>query len=325
MRAWLRRLLALVALCAAAQTSAQTSAQAPALACPPQAQAPTPEQVQAALRSARDRGALWRLTRDGRTAWLFGTIHVGKLDWAMPGPRLRAALQASDTIALEIDVTDAQMVARLSRAAAGRTPGTLPAALAERLARRVDAACLPAQVRPAIDTQHPVMKAVTLAVLEARWEGLDAGYAQEAVLAGFGRTARHRIVSLETPESQLAALIPKDDGDTVKMVASSLDQLESGATRRAIARLADAWARGDLDELAQYERWCDCVLDDADRRLMHRLLDERNPPLAERIDALHRDGHKVFAGVGVLHMVGPQGLPALLRARGFQVERVAFQ
>jgi hypothetical protein len=108
-------------------------------------------------------------------------------------------------------------------------------------------------------------------------------------------------------------------------VASSLDQLESGATRRAITRLASAWDRGDLDELAQYERWCDCVLDDADRRLMHRLLDERNPLLAERIDALHRDGHKVFAGVGVLHMVGPQGLPALLRARGFQVERVAFQ
>lgn len=317
---WTHRLLALGALCAALGASAQ----APTTACPPQLTAPTPDQVQAALRTARDRGALWRITRDGRDAFLFGTIHVGKLDWAMPGPQVRAALTASDTIALEIDITDAQMVSRLSAAAAGRAPA-LPAALAERLARRLDAACLPAPLRPAIEAQHPVMTAVTLAVLEARWEGLDAGYAQEAALAGFGRAAQQRIVSLETPESQLAALIPQDERDAIQMVASSLDQLESGATRRSIARLALAWERGDLDELAQYERWCDCVLDDADRRLMQRLLDDRNPVLAERIEALHREGRRVFAGVGVLHMVGPQGLPALLRARGFRVVRVAFQ
>jgi uncharacterized protein YbaP (TraB family) len=318
----LRGLLALALGCAAALGAAAQDAGASA--CPPQAQAPTPAQVQAALRGARDRGALWRLTRDGREAWLFGTIHVGKLDWAMPGPRLRAALQASDTIALEIDVTDPQMLARSSAAMRAAAPA-LPPALAARLARRLDAACLPPALRPLLEAQHPVMRAVTLAVLEARWEGLDAGYAQEAALAGFGRAGQLRVVSLETPESQLAALIPGDEGEALKMIESSLEQLESGAVRRTIARLARAWERGDLDELAQYERWCDCVLDAADRRLMQRLLDERNPALAERIDALHREGRKVFAGIGVLHMVGPQGLPALLRARGFQVERVALQ
>lgn len=317
----LRGLLALALGCAALGAAAQPASGG---TCPPQAQAPTPEQVQAALRGARDRGALWRLTRDGREAYLFGTIHVGKLDWAMPGPRLRAALQASDTLALEIDVTDPQMLARMGAAMRGPAP-TLPAPLAQRLARRLDAACLPPPLRPTVEAQHPVMRAVTLAVLEARWEGLDAGYAQEAVLAGIGRAGQLRIVSLETPESQLAALIPPDERDALKLIASSLDQLESGAVRRTIARLAQAWERGDIDELAQYERWCDCVLDAADRRLMQRLLDDRNPALAERIDALHREGRKVFAGVGVLHMVGPQGLPALLRARGFQVERMAIQ
>ena len=81
----------------------------------------------------------------------------------------------------------------------------------------------------------------------------------------------------------------------------------------------------DLDELANYERWCECVVGDDDRRLMKRLLDDRNGGLADGIDALHREGRRVFAGVGVLHMVGPKGLPALLAARGFQVERVALQ
>ena len=57
---------------------------------------------------------------------------------------------------------------------------------------------------------------------------------------------------------------------------------------------------------------------------MRRLLDERNGPMAERLDALHREGKgKLFAAVGTLHMIGPQGLPALLRERGFTVERVS--
>jgi uncharacterized protein YbaP (TraB family) len=50
-----------------------------------------------------------------------------------------------------------------------------------------------------------------------------------------------------------------------------------------------------------------------------------NPGLARNIDALHAEGKRVFAAVGSLHMVGPLGLPALLRERGYKVERVDFR
>jgi uncharacterized protein YbaP (TraB family) len=299
--------------------------QSAAPSCPPQMAQPTPEQIQAAASTARDRGALWRLTRDGRASYLFGTIHVGKLDWVMPGPQVREALKVTDTLALEIDPTDAAMAARMARPQGDAPLPTLPAALKTRLARGFDAACLPAQMRPALEAQHPVMQAMTLTALEARWVGLDVGFAQEFALAGFARAAQRRIVSLETPESQFAALVPKDAAELNKAIASLLDQLDKGAGRRTIARLAAAWERGDLDEMAAYERWCECVLDDADRQLMARLLDERNPGLADRIDALHREGTRVFAGVGALHMVGPKALPQLLRERGFQVERIAYR
>ena len=315
---WLGLALLLASMQAWAQTSTPN--------CPTQAQPPTPELMQAAARNASDHGLLWRLTRDGNTSYLFGTIHVGKLDWVMPGPKIRAALMAVDTIALEIDPLDPDMAARMASASGNIAPPLkLAAPLAERLARRLDAACLPAPARPGIDAMHPLMQAVTLSILEARWEGLDAGYAQEFALSGFGRTVERRMVSLETPESQFAALMPKDADEMIKAIGDALEQLDKGDTRRAIARLAQAWARGDLAELAQYERWCLCVQDDADRRQLARMIDDRNPLLAERIEALHREGRKVFAGVGALHMVGTQALPTLLRARGFTVERVAFQ
>ena len=132
------------------------------------------------------------------------------------------------------------------------------------------------------------------------------------------------MVSLESPESQMAALMPRDAADAERMVGQLIEQLEQGGVRRVIARLAAAWERGDLAELGDYERWCECVVSDEDRAQMRRLNDDRNPALADAIEALHRDGRSVFAAVGALHMTGAQALPALLQKRGFQVLRVAL-
>ncbi len=308
-------LITAASLCALAQTAPK------AAPCPPQSRPPTQQQLLAAASNARDRGMLWRITRDGRSSYLYGSIHVGKLDWSFPGPQVRAALQATDTLALELDPGDPQIVARM-RPPAGVTTPTLSPALKERLARQADAACLPREVLAA---QHPVMQALTLTVLAARWQGLEPGYAQELVLSGLARATQRRVVSLESPESQMAALIPRAAADARHMVAQLLDQLEQGVAQRGIARLSAAWERGDLADLADYESWCECITDDDDRQQMHRLLDERNPGLAAGIETLHREGHAVFAAVGALHMTGSKAVPLLLQQRGFGVERVALQ
>jgi uncharacterized protein YbaP (TraB family) len=62
-----------------------------------------------------------------------------------------------------------------------------------------------------------------------------------------------------------------------------------------------------------------------ERELKKRLLDDRNPNLAERIDALHGSGKQVFAAVGSLHMFGTMGLPALMSKRGYHVELVELK
>ena len=66
-------------------------AQAPAT-CPPVAQTPSADQIQAGLRGARDRGFLWRITKSGRDSYLYGTVHVAKFEWMFPGPTVNRAL-----------------------------------------------------------------------------------------------------------------------------------------------------------------------------------------------------------------------------------------
>jgi hypothetical protein len=189
------------------------------------------------------------------------------------------------------------------------------------LQRQVELACLPTG---ALATVHPVMQTVTLAALAGRWDGLDPAYAQEAALAGHARASQRQVLSLETPELQVAALVPEEADRAQAVLDQALDQLETGRLRRQLGVLADVWERGDLDRLQRYESWCDCVRDDEDRSFLRRLNDDRNPGLADRIDVLHREGRRAFAAVGALHLTGPQALPALMRQRGYEVERVPF-
>jgi hypothetical protein len=287
--------------------------------CPPTAQPPSPEQVQQGMRAATDHGFLWRITRDGRSSWLYGTIHAARPAWMYPGPGVVAALRSSDEVALELDVLDPDISRRL-QAALRVPPGTppLPAALSRRLAAQAKAACL----GDALKNLSPAMQAITLSVMSGRRDGIDPAWGVDGFLAGLARGLSLPVRSLETPEAQLALFTDGSAADTEALVGDTLDELESGEAQRVLLRLARAWSDKRLDELSSYEQWCNCLNTPSERALQVRLLDDRNGGLAAGIAARHQAGRRVFAAVGALHMVGPQGLPALLAAQGFQVERV---
>lgn len=264
-----------------------------------------------------DRGPLWRISRNGHTSYLFGTVHVGKPAWQALGPLTSSALRGADTLALEIDPTDPAIIAALEDKT---PPPPLPDALKKRLIVATERACVPLL---ALASLHPVLQATTLTVLEARWLGLDPNHSVEMLLVRRAKAARKRVVSLETAEQQKQVLVPTDAAEAVATIEQALDQLDSLASRRVLERLVRAWEAGDLATLERYEDWCECAASDDERAYLRRLNDERNGPLAERIAALHDRGRRLFVAVGVLHMTGPAALPRLLAERGFKVERVS--
>lgn len=314
----LRRALVLLVLPAlgSVPAAAQTDK-----ACPPPPAPLGEAQIAAGMRDARDRGFLWTATHAGITSWLYGTVHAGRADWMFPGRKVREALEAAETVALELDPTDTAVQQRLADALAARPGRELPPALRERLARRLDGECLSAA---ALARFAPELQIATLLVGAARRDGLEAAYGTEVFLAGFARARGKAVVSLETPEEQARALLRDTPQETATLVAETLDELDAGRARALTARVVRVWADADHESLLRYDEWCDCRRTPADAAAMKRLLDDRNPALAERIAALHAKGKPVFAAVGSLHMVGPNGLPALLAQRGFVVERVGF-
>jgi len=289
--------------------------------CPPAAIPLDPARFQTGMRTAADHGFLWRIAKDGRTSYLYGTLHAARPAWMFPGPRTTAALEASEVLALELDLLDADVRERLIKAVNARPDERLPPALAARMEKRMAAECVDAA---SLRGFVPEFQVASLAVLAARREGLDPSYAIDLILALMARDLGKATTSLETPEAQIAALRMPTREATIEFVTSGLDELDAGKSGPLLARMASAWTDGNLAELENYERWCDCLNSAAERASMKRLLEDRNPLLAAAIDKVHAGGRSLFAAVGSLHMIGARGLPALMRERGYVVEQIRF-
>ena len=289
--------------------------------CPPIPQQLAAEQIQSGMRDARDHGFLWRIRKGDHSSYLYGTVHVARLANMFPGPSVVQAVRDSDTVALELDMLDADIQNRLRVGMAQGERVALPDALAARLAVRIAYECLPAN---ALANLRPEVQVTALSALSGRRDGIDPAYGIDNFLAGFARGGSKRVVSLETPELQLSLLKMPTPAATLEMVEAAVLELESGRTLQTLQRIFKVWLSGDDVDLARYDKWCECTPPESERLLMKRMLDDRNPGLADGINALHEAGQRVFAAVGSLHMIGPLGLPALMAQRGYAVERIAY-
>ena len=84
------------------------------------------------------------------------------------------------------------------------------------------------------------------------------------------------------------------------------------------AQTMEAWRKGDADVVAQefHEAFRDFP------SLAVRLLDNRNRNWIPRIEGYLQSGKPCFVVVGAAHLGGPNGVIALLKARGFIVEQL---
>ncbi|MDH5253497.1 MAG: TraB/GumN family protein [Nitrospira sp.] len=113
------------------------------------------DEIQTLAKAATDHGFLWKIQKQGHTGYLYGSIHLGKREWMVPGPTTIAALQSSKVIALELDILDPEIQAQLADPSQfGITRVPLPPPLQ----RRMDT--LAAGIDKLVRTRGPVFAAV---------------------------------------------------------------------------------------------------------------------------------------------------------------------
>ena len=287
--------------------------------CPPPPQIPTEAQAADAARAAQDRGFLWSLQRDGKTSYLYGTLHVGKLAWAMPGPRVAKALRASQVLAMELDVGDPKVQQQMAALVRADGPSSLSAEAQAQLREAAKSLCVDWDT---LAPMRPEFQLTTLLMSLARYEDLDAGFGSEVALAAMAPYLGLPTRSLETSAEQVAALSAASPAELAEWLQIGIHDMGDDKARRQLRKLSRVWAESDIQQLERYPEWCECVDTPVERAIANRVINQRNVTLAERIDALIRQEGPAFVAVGALHMVGSDGLPTLLKARGFTVKQV---
>lgn len=272
---------------------------------------------------AVERGALFKVSGHGHTMYLFGTIHMGLPEFFPLDESVTRALAASTTLALEIDPTvqTAQVAAAVQRAAL-TTPAivaAMPPALGPRLARHLEALGAPAALSTRV---KPWMLVMTLATVEYAKLGYRPDLAIDAHLAKLAHRQNIKVIGLETVESQIDLFDRLPVADQWTILDETLASLDSGEAQEEARSVTNGWATADhatLEALAlKYEK--DPRL--SSRILQRRFLTERNGPMADKLDGLLTRENNTMAAVGLMHLIGKDGLPTLLRAKGLKVEQV---
>ena len=116
--------------------------------------------------------------------------------------------------------------------------------------------------------------------------------------------------------------IRSNDTQQESYLLENLADLEDGTALRKSQDLIDAWNSADAAKIDASMRELTSGDSVSSRFMRHILLGKRNPEMANAIDNIMKDNKIAFVGVGLLHLLGAQGLPQLLRQRGYVVEKI---
>lgn len=265
---------------------------------------------------AQAKPALWVVRDADSEIYLFGTLHMldGRLAWQ--SPLLQQVYERAECVWFEADVSGDPRQARQLMARHGVDPSRrLTQKLSPRLMRRLTPILQRQQISyAAVDSLRPWAAAMVLSVepLQPRGYSIDKG--ADAVVARQAARAAKPMRTFETMEDQIRLLASLPDEVGEEYLESVIDdQTRPGRS------LEEAWAEGDLDALAKG------LVDDMRKNqpaLYEALLKDRNEAWTRTLTREMRGNGVQLVNVGALHMVGKDGLPALLRKRGFTVERV---
>lgn len=271
---------------------------------------------------------LWKAERDGKQVWLLGSIHAATTDMYPLPESMEAAYRQADTVWVEAaDVYDGDRAALAAKlqAMALLPPGqTLSQMLNAKQRKLLDAAFAEGGLlakdanmsREKAETLRPIYLFMWLAANPiAAEEGVDGQYGIDQHFADEAKADGKHLDGLETAESQMQALLSISQADAVSLMCQALAPAASPkAPKQGSDDMAQAWKSGNIPALRRIFAPADPLM----ARFYSIMLDARNRLMAEKIAASAGTPAPLVV-VGAAHLIGPNNLLGMLRARGFKV------
>jgi len=262
--------------------------------------------------------AVWVVRDKDSTIVLFGSVHILPKGEEWRPQVLTDAIARADDVWFEIPLDDA---ARLEAAQIVAARGLLPEGQSllelldqsdqHRLKRLADELNLPIQQ---LDALQPWLADITLTAAFLARSGANDDHGVESVLAA-SVPAGAEIRAFETPAQQISLLADLDRPVQIASLSDTMQEIEERP--ETFDRLVEYWRTGDVEKLRS-----EIVepLREVSPALYQAMIQQRNAAWTKVIaERLAGTGDTVVV-VGAGHLVGPEGVPAMLRALGLEVE-----
>jgi uncharacterized protein YbaP (TraB family) len=259
--------------------------------------------------------AIWRVSDGDSSIHVFGSVHVftREMDWRTP--QFDNLLAAADKVVFEVvlDVDAYATIAQISLEKGRIADGSLADLLRpDDYAELTSAAENVGLDMAILDSLQPWLATMTL--MQAAGPAMLAG----VELQIDAEVPADRKESLETAAEQMGFFADAPMDEQIANLMSAVHGAESGLLL-ALDPIIDSWARGDLDGLLGA---MEAQLTAADQPAYDRLIRQRNERWIGPLEQMLADNADNFVIVGAAHLVGESGVPSLLAAEGYTVERV---
>jgi len=270
------------------------------------------------------RGLLYRVRHLGKTSYLFGTVHAGKQGLFPLAPEVTQALAEANKLVIELDIRETgPFQEALDKHGVYPTGDNIRNHVSAAAFARLREALLRAGLQLSLlDHYKPWLLANLLVGRQLEQQGFQRSQGVEFYLLDLAQQQAKKVMELESADYQLSLFDAMDDRQQERYLLENLADLDDGTALRRSAALIDAWSAADPGRMTAMLGELTGGGGVSAGFMQHTLLGKRNPEMASSIEAIMRDDQVAFVGVGLLHLIGSNGVPQLLRQRGYEVEQV---
>jgi uncharacterized protein YbaP (TraB family) len=260
---------------------------------------------------------VWVVKDKNSEVVLFGSIHVlpPGLDWAPPV--LDRALRRADDIWFELPVdpkTEAETSMLATRVGVLPPDGSLFRLLTPADSALMSKVAAANDVSPVVlDRLQPWLAEIALAGGAYRKVGADANSGVENTVAALATPKAVRR-AFETPAEQIGLLSGGSLADQIASLHETMQELDEQPDE--FTTLVRAWMDGDV---AALDHEALAPIRKSSPALFKRLVTDRNARWTQILDTRLKGRGRTVVVVGIGHLIGPDGVPARLRALGYSV------
>ena len=270
--------------------------------------------------AAQGRNFAWRVTGQQGAIYLVGSVHLLSKDFYPLNAALEAAYTDADHLVEEVDIGEMLGTgSQLSMLTRGMQPSSQPLdkvlspSTMALLAKKANDLGMPLE---ALKQFKPWMIALTIEAMEWQKAGFDPELGLDKHFYEQARRDGKSVQGLETVEYQIARFDEMPMTLQDHLLAETLKSIDT--EQASMSRLIQSWRTGDAPAVERI------VLKDLQQepQLYRRLLVERNNNWMPKLDALFARKGRALVVVGAAHLVGPDGLLTMFRAKGYKVEQL---